>query len=73
MQDPVGNIKKISNFLGLNRDEDFFQEVAKLTSFNTMSTKVGKDEGMQKHMSALWKDGTNKFFRKGIGINGLLL
>lgn len=68
-QDPVGNIKKISNFLGLDRDHEFCEQVAKLTSFDTMVTHVGKVEGMKKHVSALWKDGTNKFFRKGIKFN----
>ena len=60
------NIKKIANFLGINRDEDYLQKVVKLTQFDIMKKESGKSQESKDIHGTFWKDGTNMFFRKGI-------
>ncbi|XP_046569342.1 sulfotransferase 1B1-like isoform X2 [Haliotis rubra] len=61
--DPLSNVQRLSEFLGVQRDSEFCQEVVEACSFKKL--KQAKDNVKGNNLRNAWKPGTEGFYRKG--------
>ncbi|XP_067649081.1 sulfotransferase 1B1-like [Haliotis asinina] len=61
--DPLTNVQRLSEFLGVHRDSTFCQEVVEACSFKKL--KHAKDNLEENYLRDAWKPGTEGFYRKG--------
>jgi len=62
-RDPVAGVKKLNAYLGTGCDDELCAEIAKATDFKAM--KKNKTETMPKPIKAIFKEGSQTFYRKG--------
>ncbi|KAK6177902.1 hypothetical protein SNE40_012774 [Patella caerulea] len=56
-EDPIKEIRRLSDFLGVQRNEDFFEEIKEFCNFSTMKDRFKDKMGI--------KDGHDIFYRRG--------
>ncbi|XP_050397615.2 LOW QUALITY PROTEIN: sulfotransferase 1B1-like [Patella vulgata] len=56
-EDPIQEIRRLSDFLGVQRNKDFIEEISDFCNFSTMKGRFKDKMGI--------KDGHNIFYRKG--------
>ena len=61
-QNPVETIRKVAEFIGVDADDDFLQQIAAQTSFKKM--REAKREGEAKEMDDYFVEGYS-MYRKG--------
>lgn len=59
----MGTIKTLADFIGVQYDDTFYQEIINKCSFNSM--REVKNQVYSPSEKALWRDNTPKIFRKG--------
>ncbi|XP_046569340.1 sulfotransferase 1B1-like isoform X2 [Haliotis rubra] len=62
-KDPLSNVQRLSEFLGVQRDSEFCQEVVEACSFKKL--KHAKENLKENYLRNVWKPGTAGFYRKG--------
>ncbi|XP_064594935.1 sulfotransferase 1B1-like isoform X2 [Liolophura sinensis] len=62
-QDPMGTIKTLADFLDVQYDDTFYQEIIQKCSFDSM--REVKNQVYSPSEKALWRDNSPRIFRKG--------
>lgn len=63
LQDLMGEIQRLGNFLGENRDQSFYEQLYKRSLFQAM--KKNHDNHAKNELKQLYRNGDMTMFRKG--------